>query len=95
MTQLIPQIPSSVAEALLPSWHWPALRILTLAMSSGIPKPSRSPTGGLPITDLHLKQLREPIVTSARKYGFPGSRPSSFLNFELEVAETLAQWSPL
>ena len=95
MTQLIPQIPSSVAVALLPELALARPKNLDPGDEFRYSQAITQPTGGLPITDLHLKQLREPIVTSARKYGFPGSRPSSFLNFELEVAETLAQWSPL
>jgi hypothetical protein len=95
MTQLIPQIPSSVAEALLPELALARPENLDPGDEFRYSQAITQPTGGLPITDLHLKQLREPIITSARKYGFPGSRPSSFLDFELEVAEAFAQWAPL
>jgi hypothetical protein len=95
MTLLIPQIPSGVAEALLPA--------LALAKPDAMEPGDEfrhsqtivQPTGGLPISDVLLKQLRDPIVTSARKHGFPGSRPTSFLDFELDVAEVLANWPPL
>jgi hypothetical protein len=95
MTLLIPQMPSGVAEALLSELSLARPEDLDPGDDFRCSKAITQPTGGLPVTEDLLKQLREPIVTSARKHGFPGSRPSSFLNFELEVAEILAQWSPL
>ena len=95
MTLLIPQIPSSVAEALLPELALGSPEDLDPGDEFRYSQAVTQPTGGLPITDILLRQLREPIVTSARKHGFPGSRPTSFLDFELEVAEALAEWSPL
>jgi hypothetical protein len=95
MTLLIPQIPSGVAEALLSELALGRPEDLAPGDEFRYSQAITQPTGGLPITDVLLKQLREPIVTSARKHGFPGSRPSSFLDFELEVAEVLAEWSPL
>lgn len=95
MTLLIPQIPSEVAEALLSALALARPEDLDPGDEFRYSQSITQPTGGLPITDVLLKQLREPIVTSARKHGFPFSRPSSFLDFELEVAEALAEWLPL
>lgn len=95
MTLLIPQLPSDVAEALLPELALARPVDLNPGDEFRHPQVITQPTGGLPVTDDLLKQLRESIVTSARRHGFPGSRPTSFLGFELEVAESLAQWPPL
>jgi hypothetical protein len=84
-----------VAEALLPGLALARPEDLDPGDEFRHPQVITQPTGGLPITDALLKQLRELIVTSARRHGFPGSRPTSFLGFELEVAEALAQWPPL
>ena len=86
MTLLIPQIPSEVAEALLSALALARPEDLDPGDEFRYSQSITQPTGGLPISDVLLKQLREPIVTSARKHGFPFSRPSSFLDFELEVA---------
>lgn len=95
MTLLIPQIPAGIAEPLLAELALARSADLVPADELRYPQAITQPTGGLPITDTLLKELREPIVTAARKYGFPDSRPTSFLDFELEVAETLAYWKPL
>lgn len=95
MTLLIPQLPSGVAEALLPELALARPEDLDPGDEFRHPQLITQPTGGLPITDALLKQLRESIVSSARAHGFPGNRPTSFLEFELEVAEALAQWPPL
>lgn len=95
MTLLIPQLPASAAEPLLAE----IARSRPVDLDPGdqlrYPQAITQTTGGLPITDTLLRQLRDPIVTAAREHGFPDGRPSSFLRFELEVARTLAQWSPL
>lgn len=95
MTLLIPQIPSGVAEALLSELALARPEDLDPRDDFRYSQAITQPTGGLPISDDLLKQLREAIVISARKFGFPSARPSSFLDFELEVAEALAQWAPL
>lgn len=95
MTLLIPQIPSGVAESLLLELVLARPENLDPGDEFRYSQAITQPTGGLPITDVLLKHLRELIVSSARKHGFPGSRPTSFLDFELEVAEAFAQWSPL
>ena len=95
MTRLIPQIPAGMAEPLLAELALSRSADLLPADELRYAQAITQPTGGLPITDTLLKELREPIVTAARKHGFPNSRPTSFLDFELEVAETLAHWAPL
>ena len=95
MTMLIPQIPAGMAEPLLAELALSRTADLVPADELRYPQAITQPTGGLPITDVLLKELRDQIVTAARKYGFPDSRPTSFLNFELEVAEILAYWAPL
>lgn len=95
MTLLIPQIPSGVAEAMLSELALVRPEDLDPGDEFRHSQAIAQPTGGLPISDELLKQLRDAIVISARKYGFPGFRPSSFLDFELEVAEALAEWAPL
>jgi hypothetical protein len=95
VTLLIPQIAAGIAEPLLAELALARPADLDPGDELRYPKAITQPTGGLPITNALLKELREPIVTAARKHGFPGSRPTSFLDFELEVAETLAQWPPL
>lgn len=95
MTLLIPQIPSGVVGPLLAELAHARLEDLDPGEEFRNPQAITQPTGGLPIKDSLLKELRVPIVNAAQKYGFPGSRPTSFLGFELEVAEVLAQWSPL
>ena len=95
MTQLIPQIPAGVAESLLSQLAHSRSADLDPGDELRIPQAITQPTGGMPITDALLKELRVSIVSSARNHGFPDSRPTSFLRFELEVAEALAAWSPL
>lgn len=95
MTLLIPQLPASAAMPLLME----IARSRPVDLDPGdqlrYPQAITQTTGGLPITDTLLRQLRDPIVTAAREHGFPDGRPSSFLRFELEVAKILSQWSPL
>lgn len=95
MTLLIPQIPSGVAEALLPALALAKPEAMEPGDEFRHSQAIAQTTGGQPISDVLLKQLRDPIVTSARKHGFPRTRPTSFLDFELEVAEVLATWAPL
>jgi hypothetical protein len=95
MTQLIPQIPAGVAESLLSQLAHSPSADLCPGDELRIPQAITQPTGGMPITDALLKELRASIVSAARNHGFPDSRPTSFLQFELEVAEALAAWSPL
>lgn len=52
-------------------------------------------TGGFPVEEPALKQLRNLIVSAARQQGFPERRPRSFLEFEFQVAEILGGWEPL
>lgn len=95
MTQLIPQIPASVAESLLTQLSLSRSFDLDPGDELRCAQAIIQPTGGLPITDTPLKDLRAAIVSAARSHGFPDSRPASFLRFELEVAQVLAAWSPL
>lgn len=95
MTQLIPQIPAGVAEPLLAQLALSRSADLDPGDEFRYPQAITQPTGGLPITDALLKDLRTAIVSAARNHGFPDSRPTSFLRFELEVAQVLAAWSPL
>jgi len=95
MTLLIPQIPTGVAEPLLAQLAESSLVDLVPGDDLFFSKAITQPTGGIPITDATLKQLRDTILTAARNHGFPERRPASFLRFELEVAEVLAEWEPL
>lgn len=95
MTQLIPQIPAGVAEPLLTQLALSRAADLDPGDDLRYSQAITQPTGGLPITDTLLKELRAAIVSAARNHGFPDSRPTSFLSFELEVAQVLAAWSPL
>jgi hypothetical protein len=95
MTMLIPQIPASVATPLLAAMALVGHADLDPGDELNYPRAITQPTGGLPINDALLKELRESIVAAARQHGFPGSRPNSFLSFELAVAVALAQWPPL
>lgn len=52
-------------------------------------------TGGFPVEEPALKQLRNLIVSAARQQGFPERRPRSFLEFEFQVAEIFGGWEPL
>jgi len=95
MTLLIPQISTGVAEPLLAQLVESSLVDLDPGDELFFSKAITQPTGGIPITDETLKQLRDSILTAARNHGFPERRPTSFLRFELEVAEVLAEWEPL
>lgn len=95
MTRLIPQIPAGVAEPLLAQLSVARLADLDPGDELRYPQAITQPTGGLPITDALLKELRDAVVQAARKHGFPDRRPTSFLRFELEVAQVLAAWAPL
>jgi hypothetical protein len=95
MTQLIPQIPAGVAEPLLAQLALSRHADLDPGAELRCPQAITQPTGGLPITDTLLNELRTAIVKAAQNVGFPGSRPTSFLRFELEVAQVLAAWPPL
>jgi hypothetical protein len=96
MSTLIPQIPDSAALPILAEM---ALRTAPSALDPGNElRNSQSyvmPSGGMPVEDAVLKQLRELIVSAARQHGFPETRPRSFLGFEYHVAEILATWDPL
>ena len=95
MRQLIPQIPAGVAEPLLAQLALSPSTELDPGDELRYPQAITQPTGGLPISGTLLKELRAAIVSAARNHGFPESRPTSFLRFELEVVEVLAAWSPL
>ena len=95
MKQLIPQIPAGVAEPLLAQLALSPTADLDPGDEFRYPQAITQPTGGLPITNALLKELRTAIVSAARNHDFPDSRPTSFLRFELEVAQVLAAWSPL
>lgn len=96
MSTLIPQLPDSAALPILAEM---ALRTDPSSLEPGNElRNSQSyvmPSGGLPVEDAALKQLRELIVSAARQHGFPETRPRSFLGFEHKVAEILASWDPL
>ena len=74
MTQLIPQIPAGVAESLLSQLAHSRSADLDPGDELRIPQAITQPTGGMPITDALLKELRVSIVSSARNHGFPDSR---------------------
>lgn len=95
MTVLIPQISPSSAEPLLAQLAESSPADLDPGDELTYSQAITQPTGGLPIRDALLKQLRNSILTAARNHGFPERRPTSFLRFELEVAEVLAEWEPL
>jgi hypothetical protein len=95
MTRLIPQIPAGVAEPLLAQLSVARLADADPGDELRYPQAITQPTGGLPITEALLKELRDAIVQAARNHGFPDSRPTSFLRFELEVAQVLSAWEPL
>jgi hypothetical protein len=96
MSTLIPQLPDSAA---LPVLAEMALRTDPSSLEPGNElRNSQSyvmPSGGLPVEDAALKQLRELIISAALQHGFPETRPRSFLGFEHQVAEILASWDPL
>jgi hypothetical protein len=96
MSTLIPQLPDSAAL--------PVLAVMAQRTDSSSLEPGNElrnsqsyvmPSGGLPVEDSVLKQLRELLVFAARQHGFPETRPRSFLGFEQQVAEILASWDPL
>lgn len=96
MSSLLPQLPDSAAL--------PLIAELALCSDPSSLEPHGElrcsqayamPTGGFPVPENTLKQLREAIVEVARNHGFPGNRPRSFLPFELQVAEIFADWEPL
>jgi hypothetical protein len=96
MTALLPQLPDSAALPLLAE----LARSAEEAYSGGTgelrhPQAFPLPTGGLPVQEASLRELRERIIGAAEDHGFPGLKPRSFLAFELRVAEILAGWSPL
>jgi hypothetical protein len=95
MTVLIPQLSTGAAEPLLAQLAQSSLADLDPGDELTYSQAITQPTGGLPIRDALLRQLRDSILTAARNHGFPESRPTSFLRFELEVAEVLAEWEPL
>lgn len=95
MTVLIPQLSAGAAEPLLAQLAQSSLVDLDPGDQLTYAQAITQPTGGLPIRDALLKQLRESILTAARSHGFPERRPTSFLPFELVVAEVLAGWEPL
>ena len=95
MTVLIPQISAGAAEPLLAQLAQSSLSDLDPGDELSYSQAITQPTGGLPIRDELLQQLRDSVLAAARAHGFPDSRPASFLRFELEVAEVLAEWKPL
>ena len=95
MTVLIPPISAGAAESSLAQLAETSLADLDPGDEHTYSQAITQPTGGLPIRDALLKQLRDSILTAARNHGFPENRPTSFLRFELEVAEVLAEWEPL
>ena len=95
MTVLIPQISAGAADSLLAQLAESRPADLDPGDELTYSQAITQPTGGLPIRDALLKQLRDSILTAARNHGFPERRPTSFLRFELEVAEVLAEWEPL
>lgn len=96
MSTLIPQLPDSAA---LPLMAEMALCSDPSSLEPGSELRNSQayvmPTGGFPVQEAALKQLRDFIVDAARQHGFPQKRPRSFLGFELQVAEILAAWDPL
>jgi hypothetical protein len=95
MTLLIPQLPANAAGSLLEQMAQARPIDLDPGADLSHPQAITQTTGGLPVAAEHLRELRESIVTAAREYGFPDSRPAGFLHFELEVAQSLARWKPL
>jgi hypothetical protein len=53
------------------------------------------PSGGFPVEEGSFKWIRDIILSAACELGFTETRPTSFLSFELKVAEVLASWEPL
>jgi hypothetical protein len=96
MSTLLPQLPDSSAL--------PLMAEMSLCSDPSSLEPGSElrssqayvmPTGGLPVQEATLKQLRDKIVEAALHHGFPEKRPRSFLAFELQVAKILAVWDPL
>jgi len=96
MSTLIPQLPDIAALPILAEM---ALKTAPFSLDLGNElrhsKAYVMPSGGLPVEDAALQQLRELIFSAARHHGFPETRPRSFLGFEYQVAEILASWEPL
>lgn len=96
MSTLIPQLPDIAALPILAEM---ALKTAPVSLDLGNElRHSQAyvmPSGGLPVEDAALQQLRELIFSAARHHGFPETRPRSFLGFEYQVAEILASWEPL
>lgn len=95
MTTLIPQLPTAAAFALLSEISSADHAALDSGIQLDHPQAFTMPTGGLPLPEARLQELRDAVVAAAREHGFPESRPTSFLAFELRVAEILAMWAPL
>lgn len=95
MTILIPQLPAAGAMPLLEAIASADPAELDPGTQLRHPQAFTLPTGGLPVEDGLLVQLRDPVVAAARDHGFPSVRPAGFLAFELMVAEILAEWPPL
>lgn len=95
MTTLIPQLPASVAIPLLReiASTGPSQSLSTDRLRH--PQAFTLPTGGLPLQESQLRELRDAVVVAAEAHGFPDQRPSSFLAFELKLAEIIASWQPL
>jgi hypothetical protein len=94
MTSLIPQLPASAAMPLLRE-----IASAGVLQSEHInrlehPQAYTMPTGGSPLHESRLAELRAAVVWVAGEHGFPDARPSAFLGFELKVAEILAGWDP-
>ncbi len=95
MTTLIPQLPTAAAMPLLSEISYADQTPLDAGIELEHPQAFTLPTGGFPLPEAHLRELRDAVVAAAREHGFPESRPTSFLGFELKVAEILATWEPL
>lgn len=95
MTTLIPQLPTSAAIPLLRDIASTGPSQSDRMDRLRHPQAFTLPTGGLPLQESQLIELRDAVLAAAGAHGFPDQRPSSFLEFELKVAEILAGWQPL
>jgi hypothetical protein len=94
MTSLIPQLPAAAAMPLLREIASASVSQSERIDRLGHPQAYTMPTGGSPLPESRLAELRDAVLRVAREHGFPDARPSGFLGFELKVAEILAGWDP-
>lgn len=95
MTTLIPQLPAAAAMPLLEMMAAADAAQMDPGAELQHPQSFTGATGGLPAEEQLLRDLRQNIVAAGRDHGFPLTRPAGFLEFELRVAEILADWPPL